>query len=191
MQTHELILQSTSNERYTQAKYLNAAYEVMGGIDLDPASCEQANQTVKAARFYTKTDNGLRQTWFGRVWLNPPYGRENGSQKKIWSHRLIAEYEAGRVEQAILLVTASTGDRWFQPLWAYTLCFPDHRVDFDSPSGPLTAGNTGSSVFVYFGEKIRTFVEVFQRFGPVVTPDRVVRQADIQMSLSFRREVAA
>ncbi len=29
----------------------------------------------KAARYFTKVDNGLEREWQGRVWLSPPYAR--------------------------------------------------------------------------------------------------------------------
>ena len=48
-----------SNEWYTPTQYVEAARRVLGGIDLDPASCEVANATVKATRYLTKDDDGL------------------------------------------------------------------------------------------------------------------------------------
>src|SRR5260221_7395603 len=64
-----------SNEWFTPSRYIEAARLVMGSIDLDPASCSEANQTVKAKRYYSIDDNGLEQPWYGNIWLNPPYGR--------------------------------------------------------------------------------------------------------------------
>lgn len=71
---HQLITQSNSNEWYTPSDYVEAARRVLRVIDLDPASCKEANRRVKANKFYTKETDGLQQEWSGRVWLNPPYG---------------------------------------------------------------------------------------------------------------------
>lgn len=66
---------SESVEHFTPKWLVEIARYVLGGIDLDPASSEFANQVVKAPRIYTAEDNGLlAPRWDGRVFLNPPGG---------------------------------------------------------------------------------------------------------------------
>lgn len=64
----QLINQTSGDvEYYTPPFIIEAARRVMGGIDLDPASSEIANRTVKATRYFTEADDGLQQEWNGRV----------------------------------------------------------------------------------------------------------------------------
>ncbi len=62
-------------EYYTPPIWTEAARALMGHIDLDPASCEIANQTVKAKAYFTKQNDGLSQPWHGHVWMNHPFHR--------------------------------------------------------------------------------------------------------------------
>lgn len=159
---------SANNEWYTPAEYIEAARAVMGGIDLDPASNPIANETVRAAEYFTIEDDGLSRDWYGRVFLNPPYGRDGGeSNQEIWSTRLIGDYEQGEVTEAILLVNAVTDRAWFQGLWNYPICFTNHRIRFYDPNGELGQPVTGNAL-VYFGRHCQRFAEVFKQFGPVV-----------------------
>ena len=68
-----------NQEWYTPSEYVEAARRVMGEIDLDPASSELAQETVRASSYYTKDDDGLVSEWSGRVWLNPPYSHAQTS----------------------------------------------------------------------------------------------------------------
>jgi len=51
------------NEWYTPTEYLEAAREVLGGFDLDPASSDAAQKIVKAQNYFTKSDDGLQKEW--------------------------------------------------------------------------------------------------------------------------------
>ena len=165
--SHQLINASTNNEWYTPDLYVDAAREVMGGIDLDPASCAFANRTVQATHFYTAEDDGLAQPWSGRVWMNPPYGTDDGeSNQARWTRRLIDEYRAGRVQQACILVNAVPGNAWFAPLWDFPICFVSRRIRFYNEQ--TEAGQpTHSNAIIYLGPHIARFAEVFGEFGPV------------------------
>lgn len=165
---HQLINASTNNEWYTPAPFIEAARAVMGRIDLDPASCDYANRTVQAAVFYSQEDDGLSSEWHGNVWLNPPYGRDEGeSNQAVWSRRLMDEYAAGRVKQAILLVNAVPGNGWFVPLKRFPICFPDARIRFYNEE--TEAGQpTHSNALIYFGPNRDQFEAVFSQFGAVM-----------------------
>lgn len=165
----ELLVASNENEWYTPTKYIEAARVTLGVIDLDPASCDAANRTVKAARFFSKADDGLKQPWRGRVWLNPPYG----GLACDFIPRVVGEYKAGHVTAAIALVNSHCTDtEWFQVLWEHLLCFTDHRVEFESAGREKANGSTHGSVFAYLGDSPRLFAEHFAQFGRIVTAYR-------------------
>jgi len=146
---------------------VNAARELMGAIDLDPASNSLANETVQAARYYVQEDNGLAQTWYGRVFLNPPYGVTDGeSNAGVWARKLISEYRAGNVSEAVMLVNANTERKWFSPLWNFPICFTNHRIQFYTPDG-VGAQPVDGNALIYLGENVTGFVDVFSRFGEV------------------------
>jgi hypothetical protein len=169
-------ISSKNNEWYTPAKYVDAARELMGGIELDPASCKQANETVKAARYYDISENGFDKPWEGKVWLNPPYGYSSGkSNQEVWSARLIEQYTAGITTEAVLLVNAAVDTKWYHRLFQYSerephffpVCFPDHRVNFSTPE-PSSSGSTHGSAFIYLGTQTRKFFLIFSQFGLVM-----------------------
>jgi phage N-6-adenine-methyltransferase len=160
----EAVQQSITNQWYTPAPYLDAARAVLGGFDLDPASCAEANEMVKAERFLTAEDDGLSHDWHGRVWLNPPYGKLAGH----FVVRLDDQYEFGNVIAAITLVNAHCTDTaWFQPLWDHTLCFTNHRINFDAGTADRS-GSTHGSVFAYMGPDPATFAAEFSQFGAIL-----------------------
>jgi hypothetical protein len=64
---------SGDNEYLTPPKYIEAARDVLGTIDLDPASCHEGQVNVRAAQYFTKEEDGLQQQWHGRVFLNPTW----------------------------------------------------------------------------------------------------------------------
>ncbi len=165
----------STNEWYTRGVYIEAAREVMGSIELDPASCSAANAIVKAERYYTQEQNGLAQEWRARsLWLNPPYGQSakmrgmHLSTIKLFVDKCLDAYQRGDVQQAIILATTEVNAKWFYPLWQYPICIPDHRVNFIVPTRQHTYSQMFGTCFVYLGPSEQRFVDVFTRFGHVV-----------------------
>lgn len=160
----ERIQSKSVNEWFTPEKYIRAVHQVLGQVDVDPASNPIANKIVKAKIFYTKDDNGLKYDWPGKVFLNPPYG---GLTKKFAS-QLVRQFQNNITTEAILLVNAnSTDTNWFAPMFDYIICFTNHRIDFIS-SESKAGGSTHGSAFVYFGNNIEKFINHFKKFGPIV-----------------------
>ena len=172
----EVQLEAKSQEWYTPAPIIEAARKVMVSIYLDPASCELANQTVQASRFYTKEQNGLVQPWAGPLWMNPPFGKGYGSLDQ-WVGKLLEEHAAGNVAQATILVPVSVHTPWFQSLLEIAaICFAYRRVQFIRPFENGSQSNLYGNVFAYLGLNVHKFTEVFTEFGPVITPDGVHRR---------------
>jgi hypothetical protein len=152
-------------EWFTPPDIIALAVETMGGIDCDPASCVEANQVVGAKVFYTLDDDGLKQQWFGRVLLNPPYSKISSFVEKF-----VTETAAGRVTEAIVLTSNASDVRWFQKLtaWSSAICFPARRIQFVSPQGVARAScPTGQAIF-YFGPHATKFTAVFAPLGRIV-----------------------
>ena len=157
---------SGNNEWYTPSDYIELARAVMGGIDLDPASSDKANEVVQAKTYYTAQDDGLCQDWQGRVWLNPPYSSDLITK---FTEKLIAELP--RVSQALVLVNNATETEWFSRLVsnAVAVCFPKSRVKFYMPDGTVGAPLQGQAI-LYFGVETEKFIDVFRAKGWCALP---------------------
>ena len=154
------------DEWYTPSEYIEAARTVMGGIDLDPASCDVAQEVVQAAAYYTKQDNGLAMPWMGSVWLNPPYSMPLIRQ---FVTKLIDQYEGGNVTEAVILTNNSSDTAWFHDLLSrYPACFTRGRVQFWRADHETFGARQGQTLF-YLGSNTAEFVKMFSQFGQVVS----------------------
>src|SRR5262245_41314315 len=96
---------SESAEWYTPPNIIELVHVALDGIDLDPASCEMANEIVGARKFVTKADDGLRCHWTARsLFCNPPYGvnSNNRSWAAIWAGKMYQEFRSGHFAEGIL-----------------------------------------------------------------------------------------
>ena len=61
--------------------------DALGKFDLDPCAAPLPRPWETASTSFIEADDGLSQEWFGRVWMNPPYGRDIGAwMKKMAEH---------------------------------------------------------------------------------------------------------
>lgn len=156
------------NEWFTPVDYIKLAREVLGPIDLDPATHAQAQNVIRAEQFFTKADDGLAHEWHGVVWLNPPYAQPLIAQ---FVSKMCAERKAGRVVAAIMLTHNYTDTAWFHEAAsiADAICFTRGRVKFYEPDGDVAAPTQGQAFF-YFGDDARLFAACFKSVGFVVVP---------------------
>lgn len=147
---HRALFTSSNHEYYTPAWVLETIRRhilPLWGIhtfDLDPASCQYAQQTVQATTWCGPDHpdpayrDGLAVPWHGYVWLNPPYG----SAMLRWMTKLVEEYTRGVCNGALVLVPARLETRWFRLISKYMVGFYvfHKRLAFVTPtaSAPTT-----------------------------------------------------
>lgn len=95
----------TSDHWATPESLVSDLEKEFGPFDLDPC-CRI--ETAKAPKFFTKKENGLCQSWHGRVFLNPPY-----SNPKPWLEKANAETRFGNAYIVIALLPVRTDTKWF------------------------------------------------------------------------------
>ena len=155
-----------SVEWYTPSKYIELARQVLGEIDLDPASNQLAQTWVKAKTFYTAADDGLSKPWYGRMWLNPPY-----SKVGKWIDKTIAEHDSDAITEAILLVKPADGASWYKKLNnRFPRCGVDHRIKFIDKDGIAQPRPAHGNAFFYLGQNPKLFGEVFGQIGTITAP---------------------
>jgi hypothetical protein len=111
-------------------------------FDLDPASPgSDVVPWLPAHEHYTRDDDGLRQNWYGLVWLNPPYG-----PAAVPFVDAMIEHGDG-----MLLLPARTETRNFQ--WAASnadsVCFLRDRLHFIRNDGFQARSSFGSTLFAF------------------------------------------
>ena len=95
----------------TPPALLRKLYAVFGSFDLDPCSptADRRKAPVRARMYFTEADNGLALPWHGRVFVNPPYGREI----RHWVRKARLEVYQGRAELVAALLPARTDTLWW------------------------------------------------------------------------------
>jgi hypothetical protein len=110
----------------------------LGEFDLDPCSpIDRPWDTAKA--HYTVKDDGLSKPWHGRIWCNPPFGREAVK----WLRRMAAHGDG------IALIPARTEtEMFYECVWraADAVLFLKGRPHFHYVTGERAPFNSGAPI---------------------------------------------
>jgi hypothetical protein len=120
--------------------------KTLGPFDLDP--CTAIKRPWPTAKVhYTIEDNGLLKPWFGRIWLNPPYG----DQLETWLEKMALHLNG------IALTFGRTDTVAFQSFVfpvADSIFFIKRRVYFCNGAGMRAKSDGGApSVLIAYGEQ--------------------------------------
>ena len=118
----------------------------LGKFDLDP--CGAPGHALATHTYLLENgDDGLRDPWEGRVWLNPPYGK---AQEPFM--RRMVQHGHGTA-----LIFARTETRqWHELVWpeASAILFLRGRLCFLDASGARAGANAGApSVLIAYGDE--------------------------------------
>jgi hypothetical protein len=176
-----------SDEWYTPAWLIDLARQVLGEIDLDPASSHEAQTVVKARRYWTKDQDGSRQAasafhinWIVnngpawepiRVWLNPPYSRYLLGK---FVDKFLEQFAKTYIGAGLVLTNSVTDTNAWHKLAGHCTCmlFFHGRISFWGPNNIEGNGRNGQTIF-YFGPDHQKFVEVFGSLGVMAWPKSI------------------
>lgn len=116
----------------------------LGEFDLDP--CTPINPPfVHAKTNFTVIDDGLTKSWFGRIYMNPPYGKG----METWIEKLKNH------GNGIVLIFARTETKcFFNHIWydADAILFVKGRIKFYNIDGEQKGTPGAPSVFIAYGK---------------------------------------
>ena len=127
-------------------------------FDIDVCAPAGGISWIPAGRHFSILDDGLAQPWHGRVWCNPPYGKETPK----WLSRMAAHSDG------IALVFARTDCAWFHDYvtTADAILFLRGRVRFVDGFGSTGGSGAGNgSMLVAWGPENAEALRCMALFG--------------------------
>ena len=146
---------STGSGEWETPQELYNSLNAACGFDLDV--CATADN-AKCQRFYSKEQDGLTQDWIGRVWCNPPYGRD----VEKWVKKANDEH-AKHGTFIVMLLPARTDTKWI-----HNLIFGVANVIFLPGRLKFTGSNNSApfpSMLAIWGSLENTVVYLTDKLG--------------------------
>lgn len=161
-------LTTSFQDYFTDPEIVRAAWDAMGGIDLDAASHWIANRRlhehgIAVGDYFHTNKSAFTHHWMPSVWLNPPYGENDR-----WFKRALEMMDAGVTEQLSMLSPVyvfSTGIAQTIMRRASAAVLLSPTPQFFNPGAPHKTGTNLPHAIIYWGSRRCEFLQAFSRFG--------------------------
>lgn len=207
-QAMQVLTSTKTVDWFTPEWAVRMVRDVLGEIDLDPASHPVPQQWIQARQAYQLDMSGFhpdltwdektykremkryslaemrkQPLWRGRVFLNPPF-----DATPHWVTRLVSDYRIGNgAMEAIALVNANTGYGWFSRFYRHwPVCLTDDCMRFVKADGSVGGKSKRGQAFVYLGPNVQRFAEVFSTIGRVILPGPPIIKTEAQKRRELR-----
>lgn len=168
----------TNDDWETPPRFVRRIERTFGKFEIDPC-CKI--ETAKAPRLFALKDNGLRQTWDGRTFFNPPY-----SNPYPWVRKAARQTMRGFCPLAVGLLPTCFDTAWFHE-WVLPyaeLHFIRGRISFlgwegtpiGSPRNPNFLAVYRADVDVAKGPRVYTLT-TFDNTGRLILTGDATRRA--------------
>lgn len=167
---------SRTDQWFTPVPIINRVRAVLGFIELDPASCAEANDIIGAGTYFDIHDDGLIQDWskYKTIFLNPPGGKiGNKSQSVMFWQKLMenrdsfdhAIYMGFSIEQ--LAVSQGKGT---PAMGEFPFCIPAKRIKFVNPAEEKNQPSHANIIVYVPGreDERELFADVFRDLGTII-----------------------
>ena len=137
----------TSDDYYTP-KWVFDALDLT--FDTDPAQPVGGCDWIPVKKYYTILDDGLKQDWVGRVWLNPPYSKPAKWVEKFVQHG-----------NGIMLINLAKS-AWFNALWesAHGITLLPSTMKFHTPTHELKPILMPTGLFAMGADNVRALSKI-------------------------------
>jgi hypothetical protein len=134
------VFENSTDEWLTPQNVLDG----LGAFDLDPCAHPKFRTRCAPVGYCLPEENGLLMPWVGRVWCNPPFGRELPK----WIERMALH------GNGVMLAPARTETRWFRVAWqeAHAILFPYKRFHYLRENGEEGDNPTFPDALIAFGK---------------------------------------